>query len=154
MAIHPVAAAHETLIRGFIKKGLSQRGIMRSLRGQGLRFRTSEMLPALRFFRGTFKFQFHIEKILPESLIPRRLVIEQIMERGAAYRYFGEASFRSNTTGEITTRTVSWYSDLADVKREITDEWVADFQYDSTNPDEELLGVELTHVYHDPEFPY
>ena len=154
MALHPVAAAHETLIRGFIKKGLSSRGIMRSLRGQGLSFRTTDMLASLRTFRGIWKFQEQIERLIPERMIPRAFLIEQKMGRGAAYRYFGEATFQMKSTGEIITRPVSWYSNLADIKREVTDEWVADFQFDSTNPDEDLLGVELKQVYHDPDFPY
>lgn len=154
MAVHPVAAAHETLIRGFIRKGLSSRGIMSTLRGQGLRFRTTDMLASLRTFRGIWKFQEQIERLIPERMIPRAFLIEQKMGRGAAYRYFGEATFRMKTTGEIITRPVSWYSNLADIKREIADEWIADFQFDSTNPDEDLLDVQIKQAYHDPDFPY
>ena len=154
MAIHPVAAAHETLIRGFIKQGLSSRGIMRTLRGQGLRFRTTAMLASLRTFRGIWKFQEQIERLIPERMIPRAFHIEQKMGRGAAYRYFGEASFRNIETGDIFTKPVSWYSNFAEQKRLIEEEYLDDFPTDAYDPSIEMIGVELKQVMHDPDFPY
>ena len=154
MAIHPVAAAHETLIRGFITKGLSSRGIMRSLRGQGLSFRTTDMLASLRTFRGIWKFQEQIERLIPERMIPRAFLIEQRMGRGAAYRYFGEATFRNIDTGETFHKPVSWYSNLADRKQLIEEEYLDDYPTDAYDPSVEMVGVNVKQVIHDPDFPY
>lgn len=154
MDIHPVAAVNEVLIRGYIKQGLSGRGIMSLLRGQGLSFRTTEMLAALRTFKGVWKFQEQITRLIPERLIPKAFQIEKQMGRGAAYRYFGEATFRIVDTGEIYTRSISWYSNQADQKRLIEEEYLDDYPQGQYDPTEEIVSVDLKQVMHDPDFPY
>lgn len=154
MTLHPVAKAQEGFIRSMIGEGLSGRGIMRALRGQGLRFRTTEMLASLRAIKGVWKFQEQIERLIPERLIPRAFMIEEQMGRGAAYRYFGEASFRVRSTGETYTKPISWYSNQADQKRMIEEEYLDDFPEGQYDPDIEILGVDLKQMIHDPDFPY
>jgi len=154
MALHPVAAANEVLIRGFVKQGLSGRGIMKMLRGQGLSFRTTDMLASLRTIKGVWKFQEQIERIIPERMVPRAFMIEKKMGRGAAYRYFGEATFLNRDTGDIFKKPVSWYTNLADQKRLIEEEYLDDYPVDAYDPSIEMTGVSLTHIFHDPDFPY
>ncbi len=154
MAIHPVAAAREILIKTLIGQGLSSRGIMRNLRSIGESFRTTDMLSSIRTFRGIWKFQEQIERLIPERLIPRAFMIETEMGRGAAYRYFGEATFRITDTGETYTRPVSWYSNEADQKKLIEDEYIDDYGVNPSDPTEEIVGVNLQQIWHDPDFPY
>jgi len=77
----------------------------------GYVYRTSDALEDFRRWKGTLKYQYHVERLSDSSYIPERLIVDTDLHRPHKYRVFEMVKMRNIDTGEEYWSMKSHFSD-------------------------------------------
>ena len=118
-------------------------------------YRRTEMLADIRKYTGRAKFQAGIERLSPDSVVPRAWMVETNLNNPEAnYRVFGKATVLDLRTGKEDEQVFSFYHNERLSKEQYAREFNEYFSEDSIDPDMEFLSFNQTIMEHNVGKPY
>jgi len=142
------------ILPGLVRREISSRRIMRTLRGAGLHLRTTDFMEEIRQARGVWKGEQWARAAPSTEVYKKGWMVEEDLRYPAKYRVYFDMNIYDTETGITSTRKVSMYTDdlLA------PDEWAEHFKepyeagmYEIT---EAIADLHVINVRHNLNQPY
>lgn len=125
MPSYPIRVIAKSLLPGWIAAGFSAAESFRKLQAvAGGGYRRTEWLADYREAKGVVVNEIPIAKMRMETPIPRNVMIETELRRPRRYLIKARASFEGAKPGEIIERHISWYTETAQSKEQLIDEYL------------------------------
>ena len=123
----------------------------------GVAYRRSDMLRDYRNFKGRVKYQYALEHLRDDWIIPKRIIHEEELHRPYNYRIFAKVTYRHSETGQYVTKMASFYTNQRKSKSEYVDDFYSMYseKYAGASADVwEVVNVNFLSVVHNPGMPY
>jgi len=120
----------------------------------GYCYRTSDALEDFRRWKGTLKYQYHVERLHDSSFIPERLIVDTDLHRAHKYRVFEMVKMRNKETGEEMWSMKSHFSDNYLTKGQYAWEFVDWFNRKYKDYEWEAVDARVTNLWHNVGMPW
>ncbi len=141
-------ALFRLLAPGLISEGLSANAILRAARGMNIPIQRQWGLGVIREFKGQAVSQSRVIALRDETQLPTSYFAETQLKQPYKYRVFGEATYRNNLTGEVTTDFMSFYDDERLSKSEWANKWGRAMESRQYKPELDIIDINITSAQH------
>lgn len=154
MAAGLILAQIRALVPGLLSQGLSRRGMLRVLRGEGFAIRTQDFLGIVNEFQGFIKYESMYRRLKGSTSIPKFIMTEMRLAYPTAYRIFGNQILSNPVTGETWEKPVSFYSDTANTPEEIESNYYEEFGGADEYGGYDFVSFQVRNVQHNTGWSY
>lgn len=147
----------QPFLESLAQTDLSGASILDLLRGEGLGYKTGSFYEDLRRLRDQIRYQSLVERLRPESYVPRswmQEVPEEVWHIGVNYRAEMKVWFRDPDTGDVFSK---WYSPGLEAYETVEEMkgWAeATLPWSDYEPEMEFLSIDLIGLSHLEGAPY